>query len=425
MILPSQTPFLPVLPLPALQAFNNRMRWLLQARAPQITPAGDWRIWLILAGRGWGKTRTGAEDIAHYALWNPESRCAVVAPTYADARDTCIEGESGLLRVLPPACVEKWNRSMGEMWLTNGSRIKLFSADQPERLRGPQHHRAWCDELGAWKGSDALDQLLFGLRLGTDPRLVITTTPRNTEMLRDLFRRRNEDVLLTHGRTMDNQENLSPHVMRQLQDRYAGTRLGRQELDAELLTDTEGALWNRAQIDLLRVPEAPDELRRTVVAIDPALSSGADSDETGIIVAARGLDGLLYVLADWSGRYAPDAWAERVLMLYSEMNAQMIVAETNAGGELVERILKQKAPHILFKPVRALRNKVERALPIAALYEQGRVRHVSALSLLEDQMCRFTTDGNMHKSPDRVDALVWALTELSEPARGEPRVRML
>jgi phage terminase large subunit-like protein len=351
-------------------------------------------------------------------------RCAVIAPTYADTRDTCVEGDSGLRRVIPPACLEKWNRSMGEMVLTNGSRIKCFSADQPERLRGPQHHRVWCDELGAWEKRDAFDQLWFGLRLGKDPRVIITTTPRNTEMLKELFKRKNDDVLLTKGRTADNADNISPCILQQLNERYGGTRLGRQELDAELLTDTEGALWNRDQIDALRVQTVP-ELRRIIVAVDPALSHNANSDETGIIVAARGVDGLLYVLSDWSGRYAPDAWAERAIMLYNDMRAQMIVAEVNAGGELVERILRQKAPHVLFKPVRALRNKVERALPVAALYEQGRVRHVGNLKLLEDQMCAFTTNNKMENSPDRVDAMVWALTELSETFRGEPKIRFL
>jgi phage terminase large subunit-like protein len=378
-----------------------------------------------MAGRGWGKTKTGAEDIAHYALWNPGVRVGVIAPTYADARDTCVEGESGLLRTIPPACLLKWNRSMGEMWLMNGSRIKLFSADEPERLRGPQHHRVWCDELGAWDSRDAFDQLMFGLRLGENPRVIVTTTPRNTEMLRELFKRKDTDVHLTHGRTIDNAENISPHMMKQLTERYGGTRLGRQELDAELLQDTEGALWNREQIDKLRVQTVP-ELRRVIVAIDPAMSSNANSDETGLVAAARGADGLLYVLSDWSGRYTPDAWAERALMLYNDMRAQMIVAEVNAGGELVERILRQKAPHILFKPVRALRNKVERALPVAALYEQSRVRHVGPLPLLEDQMCKFTADNNKSDgSPDRVDAMVWALTELSEVSRGEPKIRFL
>ena len=389
-----------------------------------MTPKGNWRIWLVMAGRGWGKTRTGAEDLASYVMWNENVRAAIIAPTYADARDTCVEGESGILRALPPTFVEKWNRSMGEIWLVNGSRIKLFSADEPERLRGPQHHRVWCDELGAWDGRDAFDQMMFGLRLGDNPRVVVTTTPRNTDMLRELFKRKDADVHLTKGRTIENADNLSPHVLRQLTERYGGTRLGRQELDAELLQDTEDALWKREEIDALRVQSVP-ELRRLIVAIDPAMSHNASSDETGIVAAARGVDGLLYVLADWSGRYAPDAWAERAIMLYNDMRAQMIVGEVNAGGELVERLLRQKAPQVLFKPVRAMRNKVDRALPIAALYEQKRVRHVGNLGLLEDQMCKFTAHGKQDGSPDRVDALVWALTELSEVSRGEPRIRML
>lgn len=242
-------------------------------------------------------------------------------------------------------------------------------------------------------------------------------------MIRDLFKRKTADVHMTKGRTMDNAEHLSPRVLQALTERYAGTRLGRQELEAELLEDTEGALWNRAVIDANRVQSVP-EWKRVVVAIDPALSSGEDSDETGIVAAARGTDGLLYVLSDWSGRYAPDAWAERAIMLYQEMRATMIVAEVNAGGELVEKMLRQIAPHILFKPVRALRGKAERAMPIAALYEQGRVKHVGSLALLEDQMCRFTGSAGT-KSPDRVDALVWALTELSETTRGEPKIRVL
>ncbi len=274
---------------------------------------------MILAGRGWGKTRCGAEDIAFYALWNPGTRIGVIAATFSDARDICVEGESGLLRVIPTRCIARWNRSMGELLLFNGSRIKLFSADQPERLRGPQHHRVWCDEVGAWPSREAFDQLWFGLRLGDDPRVVITTTPRNTDLIRELYRRRDDDVFLTHGRTMDNAEHLSSRAIEQLNERYGGTRLGRQELDAELLEDTDGALWNRAQIDACRVQSVP-ELKRIIVAIDPALSSGEASDETGIVAAGRGADGLLYVLADWSGRFSPEGWAERAIMLYQDMS---------------------------------------------------------------------------------------------------------
>ncbi|NTU76248.1 MAG: DNA-packaging protein [Alphaproteobacteria bacterium] len=410
------------LPTPNLAATASRVRWIETARPEQLTPPGDWRVWLILAGRGWGKTRTGAEDLAAYALWNPGVRCAVVAPTFADARFVCVEGESGLLRVVPRACVRQWRRSSGEILLFNGSRIKIFSADQPDRLRGPQHHRVWCDELGAWTGRDAFDQMRFGLRLGNDPRVIVTTTPRNTDLLRELIQKKEADAHVTHGRTLDNAAHLAPRVLDQLMERYAGTRLGRQELDAELLEDMDGAFWQRAQIDLCRVMSAP-ELRRVVVAIDPAMSCGAGSDETGIVAAGRGADGLIYVLADWSGRFSPEAWAQRAAMLYREMQAQTIVAEVNAGGDLVEKILRQVAPQVLFKPVRALRGKAERALPVAALYEQGRVRHVGSLAQLEDQMCRFAPDNVAVKSPDRVDALVWAVTELSEVSRGEPHVR--
>lgn len=394
----------------------------------RLDSKADWQIWFIAAGRGFGKTRAGAEDLAHFALWHPGARCGVIAPTFADARDICIEGESGLLRVLPASCVLQWNRSMGELLLFNGARIKLFSADQPDRLRGPQHHRVWCDEVGAWTSREAFDQLFFGLRLGPSPKVIVTTTPRNTELIRDLFKRQDKDVHLTKGRTADNAAHLAPRVLEQLQERYGGTRLGRQELDAELLEDTEGALWSRAVIDKNRVQTLP-ELKRVIVAIDPALSSGANADETGIVACGRGTDDMLYVLADWSGRYAPEGWAERAVMLYQETRAQMIVAEINAGGELVERILRQIAPAVLFKPVHAMRDKATRALPIAALYEQGKVRHVGTLALLEDQMCRFTSLGSSgrggEKSPDRVDALVWALTELSDTARGEPRIRAL
>lgn len=405
-------------------ALVTRLRWLRVARREQVTPRGKWRVWLILAGRGWGKTRTGAEDIAHYALWNPNVRVGVIAPTFADARDVCVEGESGLLKTIPPACIAGWHRSTGDLLLFNGSRIKLYSADQPDRLRGPQHHRIWCDELCAWPNRDALDQLWFGLRLGDDPRVVMTTTPRNTEMLRELVAETDKGVRLTRGSTFDNKENLPARVLQQLKKRYEGTRLGRQELNAEILEDTEGALWLREQIDACRV-KSPPELAKIVVAVDPAMSSGAKSDETGIVAAGRGLDGNIYILADWSCRASPDAWARRAIRLYEEVEAQMIVGEVNAGGDLVERLFKQIVPQIFFKPVRALRSKMDRAVPVAALYEQGRVKHVGTMAKLEDQMTKFSPAETKAKSPDRVDALVWAVTELSDTGRGEPRVRSL
>lgn len=414
--------FLKSLPGPNLAALTARARWIKTARPSQLTPPGDWRIWLILAGRGWGKTRTGAEDIAHYVLWNAKVRVGVIAPTLADARDVCVEGESGLLSVLPSSCVKDWHRSTGDLRLFNGSRIKLYSADQPERLRGPQHHRIWCDELGAWPGRGAFDQMWFGLRLGEDPRVVITTTPRTTPLLRELVQRAEGDVHLTHGKTADNEAHLAPRVLEQLRAQYEGTRLGRQELDAEILDEMEGALWSRALIDAHRVAAQP-EMARVVVAIDPAMTSGAQSDETGIVAAGLGLDGHYYVLGDWSCRGSPERWVQSAIGLMRFVDAEMIVAETNAGGELVERVLRQAAPYVRFKGVHALRGKYERALPVLALYEQGRVRHLNVLPLLEDQMTRFTPEVIASRSPDRVDALVWALTELSEGHRSVPRVR--
>ena len=401
-----------------------REAWVRDARKPQLTPSGDWFIWLVLAGRGWGKTRTGAEDVAHYALHNAGARIAVVAPTFADARDTCIEGESGLRRVLPPRTITAWHRSLGELELFNGSRFKLFSADEPDRLRGPQHHRAWCDELAAWPYPQAFDQLLFGLRLGDDPRVIVTTTPRPVPLVRSLVAREHNDVFVTRGTTFENEENLAPRIVRELKRLYGGTRLGRQELNAEILDDAEGALWTRSQIDAQRVP-APPPLDHTLVALDPAVTSGATSDETGIIVAGRSADGQIYILADASGIYTPDGWARAAAHLAEVHGATQVVGEVNAGGDLIARVLQQTAPHLAFKNVRAVKGKVARAHPVAVLYERGRVHHVGSLPKLEDQMLKFTNVGTAGNSPDRVDALVWAVTELAHGIGGGPRLRTL
>jgi predicted phage terminase large subunit-like protein len=360
-----------------------------------------------MAGRGWGKTRTGAEDMAHYALTHPAARLAVVAATSAAARDVCVEGESGLRGIIPPELIETWNRSMGELVLTNGARFKLFSAEEPDRLRGYQNHRAWCDELASWSYPEAWDQLLFGLRLGDDPRVIVTTTPRPTQLIRSLLSR--DGVMVTRGSTFENSENLAPAALAQLRDRYEGSRIGRQELYAEVLDDVPGALWQRGQIDKLRARTHPD-LVRTVVAIDPAVTSGEDSDETGIVVAGRGVDGHGYVLADRTCRMSPDGWARRATSAFEEFSADRIIAEVNNGGDLVERVIRVQG-HYPYRAVRASRGKLTRAEPIAALYEQGKVHHVGSFPELEDQQCAYTPDG-YDGSPDRVDALVWALSEL-------------
>ncbi len=352
-------------------------------------------------------------------MWNDGVRVAVVAATAADARDVCVEGESGLLACIPHAYIEGWNRSLGELILVNGSRFKLFSAEEPSRLRGPQHHRAWCDEVAAWQYPETWDQLMFGLRLGDDPRVIATTTPRPTALIRGLIARMGADVKITQGRTLDNSANLAKAALDNLLLRYAGTRLGRQELDAELLEDTPGALWRRADIDSTRIPEAPAMLR-IVVAIDPAVSTSEGSDETGIVACGKGQDGRWYVLADRSGRYSPDAWAREAVALYRNLNADRIVAEVNNGGDMVENTLRNTDNSVPYKAVHATKGKAVRAEPVAALYEQKRVSHVGSFPILEDQMCLFTTDydrAKMKYSPDRLDAMVWAMTDLAIEAR--------
>jgi predicted phage terminase large subunit-like protein len=381
-------------------------------RPSQTTPVGDWRTWLILAGRGWGKTLTGAEDVKDYGLTHPYSRIAIVARTIADARDTCVEGESGLLSVIPRGSVHTWNRSMGELILTNGTRYKLFSAEEPDRLRGPQHHRAWSDELASWgegtKQRDwptAWDMLQFGLRLGADPQNVVTTTPRPTKLIRHLFS--DPQTHLTSGHTDENASNLPASFMSEMERRYGGTRLGRQELSAEILTDVPGALWTWAMLDNRMA--APD-LTRVVVAIDPAVTSGEDSDETGITICGLGIDGRAYVLADRSCRLSPDGWAQRAVQAFDDYSADLVVAEVNNGGDLVEQTIRTVRRTIPYKKVHASRGKQTRAQPVAALYEQGRVSHVEAFPDLEEQLTSWTPESGT--SPDRLDALVWALTEL-------------
>lgn len=390
-------------------ALTARNDWFASARPNQVTPDGDWLTWVILAGRGWGKTRTGAEDAAWAGMANPGWRIAVVAPTAADARDTCIEGDSGLLNVLPREAVQTWNRSLGELILVNGTRYKTFSADEPERLRGPQHHRAWADELAAWRYPEAWDQLMFGLRLGDHPQAVVTTTPKPTPLVKALVAAKTSHV--TRGSTFDNAANLAPSALQMLRDKYEGTRLGRQELEAEILGDLPGALWSLSTLDAYRLREAP-QMGRIVVAVDPAVTATEASDEHGIIVAGlsdqRGI-----VLEDASLSGSPNEWARRAVSLYRSWNADAIVIEVNQGGDMVAHTIRTIDPNVKIREVRASRGKHVRAEPIAALYEQGRVAHVGAFPELEAQMTQMTTNGfEGEGSPDRVDALVWAMTEL-------------
>ncbi|TPN57590.1 ATP-binding protein [Mesorhizobium sp. B1-1-9] len=405
---------LPSLSLASALAESLASSWRMKARPEQIAPHGDWAVWLVLAGRGFGKTRTGAEWV-HEQVNAGVSRLALVGPTAADVRDVMIEGESGILATAP-----KWNRpdyqpALRKLTWPNGAIATAYSADEPERLRGPQHEAAWCDELGAWRyAQQAWDQLQFGLRLGAHPRACVTTTPKPQRLLKDLIARSGRDVIVTRGKTADNASNLAPTFLKAIEDRYGGTRLGRQELDGEMLEDVAGALWQRDTIDLLRRKEAP-QLQRIVVSVDPAISNNEGSDETGIIVAGLGQDGRGYVLDDGSGRYAPQEWATKAIDLYRRHSADRIVAEKNQGGDMVEATLRMVDPGVPVKLVHASRGKVVRAEPVSALYEQGKVSHVGAFPILEDQLVSFASDFDRARagySPDRLDALVWALTEL-------------
>jgi phage terminase large subunit-like protein len=382
--------------------------WEFWARPEQLPPAGNWRIWLILAGRGWGKTRCLSEWV-RAQIEAGHGRGGLIARTSADARDVMVEGESGLLAVCPP-----WNRptyepSKRRVTWPNGALVTLYTAEEADTLRGPQHSFLGCDELATWTGRDAWDQAQFGLRLGANPRIAIGTTPRPTELIKELVARK--DVHVTKGSTWDNAQNLPEGFLQQLRDRYEGTRLGRQEIDAEILLDIPGALFTYAQIEAGRVKETPP-LTRIVVAIDPAVTSGEDSDETGIVVAGVDVAGELYVLEDASMKGSPDQWASRAIALYREYRADRIIGESNNGGDLIESVLRAIDRNVSYSTVRATRGKYVRAEPVSALYERGRAHHVGKkFAALEEQMCGFLP--NMAKSPDRVDALVWAATELT------------
>ena len=390
--------------------------WCTQAREEQIPLEGDWNIWLILAGRGWGKTRTGAMDVISYGLANPESQIAVVVPTFGDLRRVAFGGVSGILANIPPELLlegrgQGYNAANQEIRLFNGTKIMGFSATEPNRLRGPQFHRAWCDELAAWQYPDTFDQLMFGLRLGANPRCVITTTPKPTAQIKNLLKR--DKILITRGNTFENAANLAPAALSQLEEKYGNTRLGRQELYAEVLDDYEGALWSYSMIEATRItPQEAPEMQRIVVAIDPAVTNNENSDETGMVVAGQGVDSRYYVFEDVSGKMTPDGWGRLAVDMYYKYQADRIVAEVNNGGDLVERLIRTIDNNVPYTPVNAARGKIIRAEPVAALYEQKKVSHVGLFSDLEEQMCSYT--GVSKKSPDRLDALVWAITELSQ-----------
>jgi phage terminase large subunit-like protein len=388
----------------------------------------DWRSWLILGGRGAGKTRAGAEWVKAQALgnWTPDGahaeRIAIIGPTLDQVRAVMIEGKSGLLSVHMEEERPRYEPSKRLITWRNGAIAQVFSADEPESLRGPQFDAAWCDEIAKWRlAAEAWDMLAFALRLGEQPRAVITTTPRPVPLLKRLLA--DPATAVTRTATADNQTYLARSFLADIEARYGGTRLGRQELEGEVIEDDPDALFRRALIEAGRVRAVP-EMTRIVIAVDPPAGHGRTSNACGIVCAGLGADGLAYVLDDHSLKPAkPIKWARRVVALYHARAACRVVAEVNQGGAMVEQVLREVDPALSFRAVHATRGKRTRAEPVAALYEQGRVRHAGVFPDLEDEMCSAVGEGM--KSPDRMDALVWAVSELLLRRRGEPRVRTI
>lgn len=380
------------------------------ARPDQVIPDGDWLIWLVLAGRGFGKTRTGAETVREEVALNRSAHIGLIAETAADARDVMV---AELLRCFPKAERPIYTASRRKVEFANGAIATTYNATEPDQLRGPQHDFLWHDELAKWRyARETWDQAQFGLRLGAVPRQIITTTPRPIELIKAIVAGKEGRVHITRGKTADNRSNLAASFLSQIQERYAGTRLGRQELDAEILGDLPGALWSMASLDAYRLREAP-KMGRIVVSVDPAVTDNENSDKHGIIVAGVAEDQRGIVLEDASLNGGPNDWAKRAVSLYRSWGADGIVVEVNQGGDMVAHTLRTVDADCNIIEVRASRGKHIRAEPIAALYEQGRVAHVGSFAELESQMTQMTQHGYQGDgSPDSLDALVWAFSEL-------------
>ncbi|KKG71003.1 ATP-binding protein [Methanosarcina mazei] len=382
--------------------------WQLLARPAQLIPPGDWFTWLLRSGRGFGKTRTGSEAVIKWAQAG-YSPIALVGQTKADARDTMIEiGDSSIIKVAPSWFMPVYEPSKRRLTFPNGSVCLIYSGDEPDQLRGPQHMKAWVDELAKFKYPvETWDNLEFGLRKGDNPQVICTTTPRPIKIIRDIIA--DSRTVETRGNTLDNAANLNPLFLERMQLKYQGTRLGRQELNGELLADNPDALWKRSDIDNNRVKEIP-QLVYVVVGVDPAATSKAGSDDTGIIAAGKDGNGQYYVLGDYTLHDTPQKWGEAAITSYNKHKANLIIGETNNGGEMVENTIKQINSQIPFRAVHASRGKATRAEPVSALYEQGKVKHFGTFPELEDQLCEWVPGAE--KSPDRLDALVWAISFL-------------
>ncbi len=386
--------------------------WDFWARPSQRLPEGDWTYWLIMAGRGFGKTRTGSECVR---IWVRKNRYVnIIAPTKDDARDIMVEGESGILASCPKNERPYYAKHESKLVWPNGAKTLILSADEPDRIRGKQHTKLWCDELAAWRYPEAWTQARFGLRIGRQPQAVLTTTPRPIQMLKDLIK--DENTIITRGSTYDNMANLSRPFYSSIITVYEGTRLGRQEIEGELITDNPLSLFTRDKIDEYRIDRAQlPTLRRVVVGVDPSASSSLDSDECGICVCGVATDNNMqnhgYCLHDGSGIMPVSVWSKRAVELYHAYECDVIVAEANQGGDMVSEVIRNVDPNVPVRLVHASRGKVTRAEPISALAANGFIHHVGAFRELEDQLCEYDPM-TWRKSPDRFDAYVWAFTEL-------------
>jgi phage terminase large subunit-like protein len=408
-----------------------RFHWELQARPSQLPPSGDWQTWFVLAGRGFGKTRAGAEWVRRIAEENSEARIALVSSSLSEARSVMVEGESGIIACCPPNRKPRFEASLRRLKFPNGAQAQLFSATEPEALRGPQFSHAWCDEIGKWplssnRATRAWDNLLMGLRLGTDPRITVTTTPRAVPVVQRLLEAEREgSVVISRGSTHDNLCNLPKKFLSAIDKEFGGTQLARQEIAGEMLSDLDGTLWPRETLEKARDAEFSSQLRRIVVAVDPPISSSGD--ECGIIVAGIDEYGIGRVLADCTvTRAKPSDWANAVANAAEHWRADRVIAEANQGGAMVESVLRAANAALPVKLVHASRGKIARAEPVAALYEAGRVRHCGSFPKLEDQLNGMLIGGEYagpNRSPDRADALVWAFTELLLGRNSAPSVR--
>jgi phage terminase large subunit-like protein len=418
------------------KAEELRYTWRFWARPQQIAPEGVWNTWFINAGRGFGKTRAGVEWVRE-KIKEGHKRVAVIAATNGDLEKVVVRGESGFLNCCWSGDkthsgaylgLPEWSPTKRTLTWANGASVTLFSAEEPDRLRGPQFSALWADELAAWnKDRETWDMAQFGLRLGKHPQVCVTTTPRPTKLVRDILK--NPKSVVTYGSTFDNSVNLASTFIQAVKDQYEGTRLGRQELYAEIMDEASGALWTRELLSRCEVEGVDDPvafaktLARVVISVDPAVTSNAESDMTGLIVAGIDLNGCSYILEDATDRYTPEGWATKAIALYNLYEADKIVAERNQGGDMVRSTLHTVDETVPVKLVHASRGKFARAEPVSSLYERGKVKHLRGLDALEDQLVQWEPLGSIG-SPDRLDAMVWGITELALKGIAKPELNL-